>query len=107
MSQHFVFNYSVYFLCVLLKSFSHLLQVSEDAKETGESGIYTHIVPPYPLEVYVIGIKLQKSFESMHDVWSIHILEQVKAFYLYKCLHSKLSITDPIIYWTGVCVNCL
>lgn len=25
----------------------------------------------------------------------------------YKCLHSKLSITDPIIYWTGMCVNCL
>lgn len=54
-----------------------------DAKETGERGIlYTHVVPPYPLEVYVIGIKLQKSFESMHDVWIIHILEQVKAFNL-------------------------
>lgn len=67
MSQHFVFCYSVYFLCVLLNSFSHLLQVSMDAKETGERGIlYTHVVPPYPLEVYVIGIKLQKSFESMH-----------------------------------------
>lgn len=86
MSQHFVFCYSVYFLCVLLKSFSHFLQVSMDAKETGERGIlYTHVVPPYPLEVYVIGIKLLVSKvlrACMHDVWIIHILEQVKAFNL-------------------------
>lgn len=84
MSQHSVISYStsVYLpdLSILFKSFSHLLQVSEDAKGTGERGIYTHIVPP--VELYVIAIKLQKSFESMHDVLIIHILEQVKDFYM-------------------------